>query len=97
MSDTYEKVCVPCVTVVEPPEPDPEAITPATSWVFGNVANCEKLNIRKVPSRNGEIITVIPAGTEVMISMTNSTSEWYNICTCSGIEGFCMKQYIQVD
>lgn len=76
-------------------ETEPE-IAPATSLMFGVVANCAKLNIRKVPNQNAEIITVVPVNTELMIDIANSTNEWYSVCTVGGIEGFCMKQYITI-
>lgn len=82
------------VVVVEPATE--AAPIQATALAFGIVSDCEKLNIRKVPTRNSQIVTIVPVNTELMVDLANSTSDWYSICTSSGIEGFCMKQYVTI-
>lgn len=69
-------------------EPEPQKL--------GIVINCNNLNIRKHPDLNSDIICAIKRSTEVMIDDNESTEDFYKICTVSGIEGFCMKQYIEV-
>ena len=69
-------------------EPEPQKL--------GVVINCNNLNIRKHPDLNSDIICAIKRSTEVMIDDSESTEDFYKICTVSGIEGFCMKQYIEV-
>lgn len=69
-------------------EPEPQKL--------GIVINCNNLNIRKHPDLNSDIICAIKCSTEVMIDDNESTEDFYKICTVSGIEGFCMKQYIEV-
>ena len=63
---------------------------------FGKINNCKKLNVRKLPSRDAEIISELVEGSEVMIDENESTALFYKICTEHGIEGFCMKQFIKV-
>ena len=63
---------------------------------FGKINNCKKLNVRKLPSRDAEIISELLEGSEVMIDEKESTALFYKICTEHGIEGFCMKQFIKV-
>ena len=63
---------------------------------FGKINNCKKLNVRKLPSRDAEIISELVEGSEVMIDEKESTALFYKICTEHGIEGFCMKQFIKV-
>ena len=82
----------PDVTVTESettPE-EPEVLT-------GIVAGCKKLNVRKAPSATAPIVCTIPVDTEVEILVDESTDEFYYVCTASGIEGFCMKQYITIE
>lgn len=62
--------------------------------ISGVVVNCLKLNVRREPKVNGEIITAIPALTEVVIDMDASSSDFYKVCAATGVEGFCMRKYI---
>ena len=82
---------------VEPePVSDPEPSVEPENRKFGKVSNCKKLNIRKLPSRDAEIVSELIEGSEVMIDEKESTALFYKICTEHGIEGFCMKQFIKV-
>lgn len=69
-------------------------IEPTTTMVFGVVTDCLRLNIRKEPISDGEILTIIDALSEVMVDIDAASGEFYKVCTASGIEGFCMKKYI---
>lgn len=64
--------------------------------LFGVVTNCARLNIRKSPDVNGVVICTVPAGTSLMIDPSNSTDEWFSVCNNVGIEGFCVKKYVDV-
>ena len=72
------------------PEAEPEICK------FGKINNCKKLNVRKLPSRDAEIISELVEGSEVMIDEKESTALFYKICTEHGIEGYCMKNFIKV-
>lgn len=74
----------------------PEPVVEPENRKFGKVSNCKKLNIRKLPSRDAEIVSELIEGSEVMIDEKESTALFYKICTEHGIEGFCMKQFIKV-
>lgn len=63
---------------------------------IGIVSNCKKLNVRKNPSKASEVLFVVSEGSEFAIYENESTTEWYKVCTASGREGFCMKQYITI-
>ena len=78
------------------PEPDPESSVEPENQKFGKVSNCKKLNIRKLPSRDAEIVSELIEGSEVMIDEKESTALFYKICTEHGIEGYCMKNFIKV-
>lgn len=64
--------------------------------VTGVVTDCLKLNLRRRPREDADVVTVIPALTEVVIDMEASTDDFYKVCTASGIEGFCMRKYIVI-
>lgn len=82
---------------VEPePVSDPEPSVEPENRKFGKVNNCEKLNIRKLPSRDAEVVSELIEGSEVMIDEKESTALFYKICTEHGIEGYCMKNFIKV-
>ena len=63
---------------------------------IGIVFNCEMLNVRRDPRRYALIICTINKNTEVMIDESGSTRYFYKICTASGIEGFCVRDYIAI-
>ena len=82
---------------VEPePVSDPEPSVEPENRKFGKVSNCKKLNIRKLPSRDAEIVSELIEGSEVMIDEKESTALFYKIFFEHGIEGFCMKDFIKV-
>ena len=60
----------------------------------GIVVGCEKLNVRKEPSINSDVIFQFPCNMEVEIFIDKSTEDWFYVCNAAGIEGFCMKKYI---
>ena len=95
------QIVIPEVELIVPepviPEPViPEPVVEPENRKFGKVSNCKKLNIRKLPSRDAEIVSELIEGSEVMIDEKESTALFYKICTEHGIEGFCMKQFIKV-
>lgn len=75
----------------------PEVTPEETVMLNGVVTNCVRLNVRKAPSSSAEIVCTIPRGTEVVILEDESTDEFYKVYTASGVDGFCMKQYVAVE
>lgn len=63
---------------------------------IGSVSGCSKLNVRFRPNSNSDIVCTIDYNTEVMIDESESTNEYYKVYTSSGIEGFCIKKYIDI-
>ena len=95
------QIVIPEVELIVPepviPEPViPEPVVEPENRKFGKVSNCKKLNIRKLPSRDAEIVSELIEGSEVMIDEKESTALFYKICTEHGIDGYCMKDYITV-
>ena len=61
---------------------------------IGRVTGCEKLNVRNRP--NGKIVTVIESGTELIVDEEKSNTEWVNVALESGVEGFCMRKFVNI-
>ena len=78
------------------PVSDPEPSVEPEIQKFGQVSGCKKLNVRKLPSRDAEIVSELAEGIKVMIDEKESTALFYKICTEHGIEGYCMKDFIKV-
>lgn len=72
-------------------EPTPE---PAPAPVYGTVTDCSKLNIRTNPHTQSEVLCKVDAGAQLTIDLNKSTTEWYKVCTASGVEGYCMKKFV---
>lgn len=68
--------------------------TAEVKQVLGVVFNCEKLNVRKEPNKDAVVLSTLNTGTEVLINDANE--DFYSVVTESGIEGYCMKQYVKV-
>lgn len=64
------------------------------NFTSGTVTECVRLNIRKTASPDGEVVAIIDFLTEVAVDLEASTDNFYKVCTTSGVEGFCMKNYI---
>jgi uncharacterized protein YgiM (DUF1202 family) len=65
--------------------------------IKGFVVGCSRLNVRETPSADGSIVCVLDAGTEMEIDAAESTSEWLKICIAMGIEGYCMRKYVDAN
>lgn len=61
----------------------------------GIIANCDRLNVRKEPSLDADIIAVVERGDKVVVEVI-SNETFYKVCTAAGIEGYAMKAYIAV-
>ena len=74
------------------PEKEPEA----KKEIAGIVTNCVRLNVRKEPNFDADILCTIDVSTNLIIDEEESTDEFYKICTSAGIEGYCVKTYITI-
>lgn len=63
---------------------------------IGVVENCTRLNVRKEPNTEAEVVCVLTVPSEVTINEKESTEDFYKICTAAGAEGFCMKKFIRI-
>lgn len=90
------------VTVTAPEEEDvvaqaaptvePEVVKP----VMAVVCDCQMLNVREKPSKTSTVVGLINCGDEVEVDKEKSTEDFYKVCTSTGVEGFCMKQFISI-
>ena len=71
-----------------------EATKEAESTVVGYVSGCLKLNIREEGYPGANVVCVVPEKTALLIEAAESNDEWYKVYTETGMEGFCMKQYV---
>ena len=78
------------VTVLEP------EVTAEPETVNGVVYNCAKLNVREKPAAGSRVVSIIDAGSELSVTTDESFGNFYKICTASGIEGYCVKDYVRL-
>ena len=62
----------------------------------GKVVNCSLLNVREQASVDANVVCKINKDDEVVINKDKSTSDFYKVCTATGIEGYCMKEFIRI-
>ena len=83
---------------VEPVD-QPVEEAPKKETKVGIVANCEKLNLRRSPLKDSDganIITELLPGVAVVIDEDESTPNFYKVTTETGLDGYCMKQFIEL-
>lgn len=54
------------------------------------------LNVREDSKANAAIKGTVTEGTELKIDMSCRSTEFYKITTPTGVEGFCMKEFIEL-
>lgn len=62
---------------------------------IGVVTDCLKLNVRKQPSKDAEVLKTIDALTEVVI--LKEINDFYEVALKTGESGYCMKKYIAIN
>lgn len=88
---------VPMSKRVSMPEPEETPVVNAAvkpEPITGVVDNCLRLNVREEPSIEAEILTTLEAGSEVRLLKDEMENGFYKVCTASGLEGYCMCEYI---
>lgn len=80
---------------VETPVVQEEVVEPEKP-VVGVVANCLKLNVRAEPKPTAEALCVLDRDSEVSVYKSESTDEYYKVCTAAGVEGYCVKFFVKV-
>lgn len=64
--------------------------------LIGIATDCMLLCVRKEPSTNSEVLKELECLSEFEIDEKESTENFYKVRTESGIEGFCMKRFVQI-
>ena len=65
-------------------------------FLDGIVHNCVKLNVRKNPSIDSDVIAVLNEQDKIKVKDVDTLSDWYFIQLPNGKEGFSMKKYVAV-
>ncbi len=79
---------------IEPVEETANPVTVETP-VYGRVFNCEKLNVREMPSKESNVLKVVNKGCKVKIDLSESSDEWVKVIA-SDVEGFCMREFVKM-
>ena len=80
-------------TVETQPEVKPE--TPQAAPKMGVVINCDRLNVRKGPSKQTNPASTISKGT--IVEIVEELPDWYKITAANGnIKGYCMSEFIEL-
>lgn len=97
VTDSVPEVTYPLPEDDAPVEPvvEPE-IVEQKPIIFGKVVGCSKLNIRQTPSLFADILGCLTENTEIEIDEDKSTNDFYAICTPTGLEGFCLKKFVEI-
>lgn len=62
--------------------------------VTGNVTGCSKLNVRAKPTIDADVLAILNGDSEIEIDPSRSTNEWLKITTAAGVEGYCMRKFV---
>lgn len=62
--------------------------------VDGVVVNCVKLNVRAEANIDADILCVLNVMSEIKINVEKSTRDWFYVCTATGVEGYCMRKFV---
>lgn len=68
----------------------------ATEPINGVVINCARLRVRQQPSVEAIILGEINEGSDLLINEEESTQDFYKVYTAAGIEGYCVKKFIEI-
>jgi len=70
---------------------------PAPPFVGSVTKGCAKLNVRKNPSVDAEVVHVLNEGDGFFIDDKNSTWDFYKVQLPSlTVEGYCMKKFVEI-
>lgn len=73
---------------------EPEVAPPAKMTT--GIVTANKLNIRKLSSPGAEVTAIVDKNTELMIDPEYETVEWFKVYTAAGVEGYCMKKFVEI-
>lgn len=65
------------------------------SYLEFKSVKCSALNVRSKPSKDSLSIDLLSKGTAVKCDEKFKNDDWDHITTGSGIEGYCMKKFLE--
>lgn len=74
--------------------PSDEVVEESILSKKGIVTNCNRLNVRSLPSKNSEVVKILNQTDEVEI-FDDNIPDWFKISFKNHV-GFCMKKFIKV-
>lgn len=87
---------IPQAVEVEEPVAEPVEDTVPEPMPIEGVVECDQLYVRSEASVDSEPLGIIKRDTVVRIYESESTDDFYSVCTETGLTGFCMKKFISV-
>lgn len=87
----------PVATEVDAADEEQIVCPEKCKYVPGTVVGCTKLNVREHPNSTADVKSVIDSGAEVKVCVAHNFEDWYEVCTASGVEGYCMAKFINVN
>ena len=81
---------------------EPEVIVPSiennveNNEVIGKISGFEKLYVRKEASKDSEPVGIVTDKDDLSIDVARSTDDFYKVITSNGLEGYCVKQFINI-
>lgn len=81
-------------STVEPEVVVAPIVCEPVATVEGVVVNCAKLNVRVKPSIDADVVCVLNVASEIEIDLDKSTDDWFAVCTATGVEGYCMRKFV---
>lgn len=63
--------------------------------IFGIVESCGQLRVRKEPTKEADVIGIIPCGSVVKLLNDNIINGFYSVHTETG-DGYCMTDFINI-
>ena len=80
---------------------EPEKDQPTTYDICpAKINGCAKLNLRREPSKDSDVVCVITKKNTITVCRELSTEDFYKVHTTIGetlVEGYCMKQFIEIE
>lgn len=82
---------------------EPEVIVPSiennveNNEVIGKISGFEKLYVRKEASKDSEPVGIVTDKDDLSIDVSHSTDDFYKVITSTGLEGYCVKEFVKID
>ena len=81
---------------------DQEVIVPSidnnveNNEIIGKINGFKNLYVRKEASKDSEPVGIVTDKDDLSIDVSHSTDDFYKVITSNGLEGYCIKQFINI-